>query len=358
MIFDSTKMKKLRKKFAGLPLNEVPTIVKLDNLDEYKNERIHLEDLISKINGPKQRDLIKKLVNSNEGQHVGAWFELMLFGWLLDNFIVEVEPNIEDCYPDFRICFNGLPIAIEAKASLISKKEKAKQQTEKLIFSSLHEVPYPYWVFIEVETISEKICKEKLIHDVTCWLHSGGSQPLLFDDEFGNKFTLIKGMKEDTQYLRVGISRPLCVNLKKLMKGLNGKANQHIRIHQSRIPYVIAIYLESNSFSDEDIISAWFGKPAVIIDRNRGEIIGNTIDKTGVQFAKSNNEQVVHQGVSGLLAFSVKRNTEMKTRELIASYIQTPFAINPIATDIFPVASRFIVTSQDELFFNMKWVDQ
>ncbi|MEN6622339.1 MAG: hypothetical protein ABFD50_12395 [Smithella sp.] len=357
MIFDSPEMKDIREAYKELPLTEVPGIVKLDRLEEYQNERMYLEDLISRIEGPKQKDLLSKLVCCDDGQHIGAWFELMLFGWLRDEFKFEIGPIIEGCNPDFVIDLNGSPIAIEAKASLIPKDEKEKQVTENLIFSYVHEIPFPYFISIDVETISHTICKEKFIHDLTCWLQSGGSNPLLFFDEYGNKFTIIKGMEVDTPHLLVGMSIPLRSDLKKLMHVLHKKANQNLKIQEAGIPYVIAVFHESGLHSSEEIVSAWFGTPTLIVDRNGGGIIGHTTSRTGAQYAKNNQDKIVHKGVSGILGFSVKRNIEMKTRELIASYIQIPFAANPIAPDIFPVTSRFIIESTDENSYNMKWVN-
>ncbi|MCL5123844.1 MAG: hypothetical protein M1511_04965, partial [Deltaproteobacteria bacterium] len=63
------------------------------------------------------------------------------------------------------------------------------------------------------------------------------------------------------------------------------------------------------------------------------------------------------KGVSGLLVFKSNRNSDKKTRELTAKYFQTPFAENPIRTDVFPVESKFIIVNQSDISNDMKWVE-
>ena len=94
MIFDSAEMLKLREKYRDFPNYEIPGIVFLDRFNGYEVERPFLEELFAMVRPSKQKDWFGRLVNIEAQQHIGAWFEIMLFGWMINHFNVSVEPEI------------------------------------------------------------------------------------------------------------------------------------------------------------------------------------------------------------------------------------------------------------------------
>ncbi len=80
MIFDSPKMITLREKYHNTPNYGVPEIVNLDRIDEYTGERSLLESLLLDANESRRKDWLGRLINIEDAQFWGAWFEIMLYG--------------------------------------------------------------------------------------------------------------------------------------------------------------------------------------------------------------------------------------------------------------------------------------
>src|SRR4051812_32283712 len=95
MLFDSPRMQHLRRKYVDVYDCEAPRVVLLDRLNELEGERKYLEDLYASadVPQPKRNDWKGRLLSDNEGQHLGAWFEMMLCGWLRDVGPVSIAPG-------------------------------------------------------------------------------------------------------------------------------------------------------------------------------------------------------------------------------------------------------------------------
>jgi hypothetical protein len=115
MIFNSHQMEKLRKKYENQEPAKLPEIVFLDRSDKLSGERQYLEDLIALVPREKQNDWLGRILKDDYVQHLGAWFEITLFGWLKDIAKVEVEPQICGKRPDFLLIIRDNKIIIEAK---------------------------------------------------------------------------------------------------------------------------------------------------------------------------------------------------------------------------------------------------
>jgi hypothetical protein len=83
MIFDSSAMRRLRLKYSSEPDFSAPRIVLIDRSTKFAGEREYLEQLVSQALVARQRDWIGRLLNEDHAQFMGAWFEIMLYGWLL-----------------------------------------------------------------------------------------------------------------------------------------------------------------------------------------------------------------------------------------------------------------------------------
>jgi hypothetical protein len=115
MIFDSLQMETLREEYKDRESSVLPRIVFLDQSDKLSGERQYLEYLITLVPREKQKDWLGRILNDDYIQHLGAWFEIMLFGWLKEIGNVEVEPLICGKKPDFLLLIKNDKIIIEAK---------------------------------------------------------------------------------------------------------------------------------------------------------------------------------------------------------------------------------------------------
>ncbi|HXQ38911.1 MAG TPA: hypothetical protein VN843_33220, partial [Anaerolineales bacterium] len=156
MIFDSHQMAALREKYKTVPNYEVPEIVFLDRYEGYSSERNLLEQLLGSVNEQKQRDWLGRFVNEDPSQHIGVWFEIMLFGWLREHFDVQVEPEILGNYPDFSLEIHDLHLAIEARALLISPEERERRSRFNRILSTLGSIERPFSVILKVKKLGER----------------------------------------------------------------------------------------------------------------------------------------------------------------------------------------------------------
>ena len=185
MIFDSKELLELQEKSEGKANYEVPEIILMDRIEEFKNERIMLESLFSQVRIEKQKDWLARLLNDKDEQFIGAWFEIRLFGWLTEHFRVEVEPVINGCCPDFSIENMESRVIIEARAHIIPPEERARQQNLSRIFTFLGCIEKPYSAHFSVDQLGTTVNKEYLLEEVSGWLNTQ-NQTLLYMDDYGN----------------------------------------------------------------------------------------------------------------------------------------------------------------------------
>lgn len=115
MIFDSLQMNRLREEYKDKEPSVLPRIVFLDRSDKLSGERQYLEDLIALVPKEKQKEWLGRILKDDYIHHLGAWFEIMLFGWLNEIAKVDVEPEICGKKPDFSLHISDNKIIIEAK---------------------------------------------------------------------------------------------------------------------------------------------------------------------------------------------------------------------------------------------------
>jgi len=296
MIFDDPKMQALLLKYQDLPDNLVPYSIFLGRSSRTAEERLYLENLISKAPKSKRSDWISRILSEKYGQHLGAWFELMLYGWLIEIGKVEVEPKIKGGHPDFALSVEGKTVIIEARACI---KDGAN----------------PHFFDPKGNIINSIPSEAKLID----WAKSFGSVAVAWMDS-----EVIKG-------------------------NLREKANQHEGIKEGNNPYVVALLLESIFLSKQQIIDAWFGKEQLVLDENCDNIVGARFDKSGLCLeAPSKN------CVSGILIFEPRRNNVGRC-VFDVCYIQNPFAKIPLDPELFPADSRFVIQKKEDSCYHMCW---
>lgn len=368
MIFNSAKMVALREKYRNLPNYEVPDIVFLDRYDGYQGERILLEKLYKSVSTNKQNGWLGSLINEDEEQHVGAWFEIMLYSWLLNSFDVLVEPVIHGNFPDFVINTPEHQLAIEAKAFLITPEERTKKQKFDRIYSALSSIQKPFLIILEINQLGGKIIINEFVDRVNSWLDSDTAGIFTYQDTLGNILQLKAKKIPSVGKVKVLSTDMLFVNPNVLKKPLSKKAEQHKILRNSGFPYVIAIFLEPSHLTAEIVSEAWFGKTVIVLKQDTDKVVEEKVDESGIQFYKSTVLQedesgiqffvstVQHKSVTGTLVFKARHDEVAKTRYLQSWYIQNPYANVPVDPYIFPVESRYVVVGQDDVNYEMKWV--
>jgi hypothetical protein len=353
MIFDSSEMAVLHKKYRKLPNYEVPEIVFLDRYDGYAGERILLEELIASVSKQKQKDWLGRLVNEIPSQHIGVWFEIMLFGWLKEHFTVQVEPEILGNYPDFILEIQNKQLAIESRAFLIPPDERERISKFNRIMSSLGSIEKPFSVNLKIRNLGNRIIIKDFIGQVVKWLDANSTQDIEYRDGLGNILKLSATSRPTLKKVGAYSSEGLHVNPDVLKSALTEKARQHKALRNSGYPYIIAIFLEPSHLSAEEVVGAWIGRTVVVYDIERDQVVEEKFDESGIRFF---GKEVVHKSVTGVLVFKAGYDESRRTRYLQSWYVQNPHANIAIDPNIFPVESRFVVVGQDDKMFEMRWI--
>jgi len=351
MIFDSVKMQKLREEFKEIHRLDVPQIIHYDFVHDYDGEKAEIETLASTLTRKKFRKWLGNFLAIEDNQHLGAWFEIMLFGWLKDKFTVEFEPAINGNHPDFKILNNQNPIIVEARAFGYNNNERAKKNNSKFVFSILERIQKPYSVKIELRSCGTEIDEYIFIDEVNRRLDSLGGTAFTFIDNFGNNFYISADYNPNFSHVMVIATQGLWTNGDRLKSLLLEKAQQHQKLRDEGFPYVIAIYLEPAAYSYEEVISAWYGNPIVTIYPEIGQLIEKN-DYSGILFSSG----VDCQTVSGILVFRSLYDEVLKKRILRCGYIENSLAKIKIDPHLFRAESRFLVTEKLGSTYTMNWV--
>lgn len=354
MVFDHPEMLRLRKKYQNFPVASIPYIIQLDKLDEFKQERDIIEKLFECVNPSVQKDWLGRLLQIDRNQHLGAWFEIMLFGWLKNCSHVEVQPIIENCHPDFLIGLKETKVAIEADAILNLKNDVRNHDISSEIMYLLEKIERPYAINVEIKEHGTGLDKRDMVQRVTKWIDAKSDNQFYYSDVFGNiiYFEISSEIKVREGVGVMLIEPPEVANIDLLKGSLRKKAKQHISLTKIAYPYIIAVFLENYMFTAEELIDAWLGKEQVVIDRKTGQISrGN--DQSGLSF---HGHEIQNTGVTGILVYKSLSDEKCQTRYLNSWYIENPYARNKIDPNIFPVEGRFIVTERNNDYCSMKWI--
>jgi len=287
MIFNSEQMEKLRNKYRNVPDKYSPIIIQIDSSNQYQVEREYLEKILKTVPVSARNQLLGRLISDDDNHHTGAWFELMINGWLRQFSCVEPEPQFLGNNPDFIITINELKIAIECKANIIKKKLREENVILDKICSEIRKITLPYILSIEAHKLYSLPKLKKLITEINNWLILNQNEKMIFEDNLGN-IIVFKSYKSDllahveTMYSVGEIFQT--IDSKSLQRSLKNKANQNKNIRKSGMPYVIAIFLEDNLLDASDIVDALFGREVVNYNSYTKDIINITVDQSGIHY--------------------------------------------------------------------------
>jgi hypothetical protein len=341
MIFDTPEMQRLRDKFRNTPDFDAPDIVLLDRSQHLVGERAYLEVIIRLVPEYTQKKWINTLLSSDFENHMGTWFEMMLFGWMQEIDNIAVQPEIEDGSPDMALDFGGERIFVEAKTILTEEANREKNRRIAAVFATLKTIPLPFSLSIEQLSLKSRVDASFLSLKVREWLESTPDQKFVFEDRHQNiiVFTAMNVQKFD-HVVASGPVYGVYVNPEILKKPIKKKARQHKRFRNSGYPYIIALYLEPFLQSAEEVVEAWLGKELWTVDANENEVVKKKSDQSGLHFY---GREILHKSVSGTLVFKARNDDNLKRRVLEARYIQNPFAKIWVEPFLFPVQSSYTV---------------
>jgi hypothetical protein len=348
MIFDTPAMQKLRDKFKNVPDFDTPEIVLLDRSQHLLGERAYLEEIMRLVPEYTQKKWVNNLLSIDVENHMGTWFEIMLFGWMQDIGRFTVQPEIEDGSPDITLHAGKDRIFVEAKTILTKEADREKNRRIAAVLSTLKTISLPFGLSIEQLSLKSQVDASLLSLKVKEWLESTPDQKFVFEDRHQNivVFTAMS-VPEFDHVVASGPAYGVFVNPEILKKPIKKKTKQHRQFRNSGYPYIIALYLDPFLQSAEEVVEAWFGKERWIVDVNKNEVITKNFDQSGLHFY---GWEILHKSVSGTLVFKTKHDDKLKRRVLDARYIQNPFAKIWVDPFLFPVHSSYTIVE-----FAMSW---
>lgn len=345
-------MKKIKERFIGEREFEWPMILKISEFEEAEEERKILEDLISSVDPSIQRNWLNRIITPNDSTFLGAWFEMMLYGWLKNFTSPKIEPEFEKDLPDFQININGKEIIIEAVVRRYTNEEIKKNKNEAAVWWAVHQVNVPYAVSYDASKIVAMPETDHLIEDLNVWLKSTDQEIFKYNDDQGNNITFKPFHRN---LYAVSSNNFSSADTKPIESTLWRKSNQHVRLRKKGFPYIIAIYLESHTLKANDVIKAWLGSEKYIYEKDFTKFIGAIYDGTGISFNK--NGELRHGDVSGILIFKQKYFDQPMNTLIKGWYFDNPFCNPEIHVDgsLFPVEDCFIVAKRYEDRVTMNW---
>jgi len=348
MVFDTPEMQRLRNKFKNESDFDAPEIVLLDRSQHLLGEREYLEEIIRSVPEYTQKKWQNNLLSDDIDNHMGTWFEMMLFGWIQDNDGFTAQPEIEDGNPDITLDADDQRIFIEARAILTEESDRERNLRIAAVFSALKTIALPFGLSIEQLSLRSRVDISLLNLKVKEWLESNPDQRFVFEDGDQNiiVFTAMR-VPEFNHVVASGPTYGVFVNPEVLKKPIKKKAHQHKQFRNSGYPYIIALYLDPFLQSAEEVVEAWLGKIQWTVDANKNQVTEQKSDRSGLHFFGS---EILHRSVSGTLVFKAASDDKLKRRVLNARYIQNPFAKIWVDPFLFPVQSSYTV-----LEFSMGW---
>lgn len=106
-------------------------IPKIYKSEELRGEKEYLEKLVSLVSTEKQKDWVSRFQSSDNVQQIAAWFEIMLYGWLIEIGgvdYVDPEPDILGNKPDFTLKVKDNIVIIEAKTVPMNNEERERRK--------------------------------------------------------------------------------------------------------------------------------------------------------------------------------------------------------------------------------------
>jgi len=338
---------------ANRPRWELPRAYHLATQAHLAGEREYIDALLERVPAKVRQRWIATLLARRDRDHVPGWFEIMLFGWLLDiGKVKPVIPRVTET-PDFKLDLAGQVVAVEALCHLIPEKVRQFERRFAQLVTLIHSVERPFLLNIRSAHLPAPLKGQHYIRSLTRWLDTSPAEPYTYTHESGALVVLTaQSSQSSIQHAVFVRSTPFTANGAPLRKPLRRKADKYRNIRRRR-PFLIAIFLEDLQYTEYDVATALYGRTNVVIDTATERIVRVEVDRTGIIYWRNS---ILHTSVSGVLAFTARHDEGLARRVIRGTFLENPYSARPIDHRQLPSRRRFIVTHRTSTHLEMEWL--
>lgn len=317
----------------------------------------YLAALFAQFPASLQSDLQSRFFDSDEAQHLGAWFEILLSGWLSRVGRVSFPARKENqSTPDMEVILDDAThITFEAFVILPPPEVRRFERKFCRLWAVLRQIQRPYIMTIKNVKFEAAINWSAFKAHVERAIDSHASSHFhLRLNEGGVSLIAEARYDQDRENLSLIFGRTMDIRPDPIMRRIREKVKQHRQI-RGQAPFVIAVLIAREDVTDEEMVRAVLGNSSVVIDTRTLQAIEHTIDYSGVFFHRQGGKvQIQNTSISGLLGFELSHLKD-EAPYLQGVYVQNPFAKHFIEPDIWPVYRRYVVLAESEENFQMGW---
>ena len=284
---------------------------------------------------------------------MGAWFEVRLFGWLGAFGETFPSPEFAGRRPDFDVRAGGTRFLVEARAVVKDPETRERQRRERDVTYALQQIDLPYVVIVNELTMGHDFPLQELESEARAWLEHHPSQKFIME-KGDNRVIMTAEPRPNGSRVGVvlGPGEFRTVSGEPLKRPLRQKAVQHAAAKEAGLPLVVAVFLESHELSADEVVEAWLGRVVYKVDWQKGQAVAQGSDLSGIHFFRG---AIRHTTVTGTLVFKSEGLDSSGSINLVASYVQNPFAANKVDPMIFPATRRFVVAEETAESYRMAW---
>ena len=284
-------------KYEGLHRCDWPRWLLLFREDQKQFE--YLSTVFAQFPKAYQKDLLSRFFNPRENQHLSAWFEMMLLGWLSNigqiSFLKQEEGQST---PDMILTLSdGTQIFFEASVLLPPPEVQRFIRKYCHLWEILYQIQRPYVLNIKKIQFSEPVNWPAFKSYFERALDAQSSPRFLLKlNAAGVSLIAEAEYKPDQDRLLVINVRVRDVSPAPIKRKIREKVKQHRQI-RSQSPFVIALYIAREDLMDVQIISAAFGHPSIVINTQTSQAVEYTIDYSGIFSIKRKKKFKILQSV-------------------------------------------------------------
>lgn len=377
-VFEEGWVEDLKHKYQAASEYTRPFVAWLALEHAVAGERAKIEDWVRDIPQDTKPDILGRLRSTNDRQHFGAYYELIVHHFFRSKGYTVSRPKLGEGEPDWLVEGNELdkPIIIEV-ATVFDDPEWGKEQ-EKFdrILEQLSKIEHYFFVMVSVESehIPERVNYKRLKQFVAQWLDSFDpqithqSQETEYQaDRLNLKLTMMSRKTLEREPIVGSYMLPArFISGTQLRRVLEKKTNKYKSIKELRLPFIIALSLADTPLDEEQIIRELFGKMQLTVKRN---LNGGVIEKWGRDLSglltpkPGLGGEARNTGLSAVLEVKsrwlpTKEEDGEKVRRHFLRVIHNPFASACLDHKIFEDYPQLVPVAEDEKQISLQWIGE
>lgn len=377
-VFEEGWVEDLKRKYQAASKYTRPFVAWLALEHAVAGERTKIEDWFRDIPQDTKPDILGRLRSTNNRQHFGAYYELIVHHFFRSKGYTVSRPKLGEGEPDWLVEGNELdkPIIIEVATVFDDPEWEKEQEKFDRILEQLNKIEHYFFVMVSVESehIPERVNYKRLKQFVAQWLDS-------FDPKITHE-------SQETEYQADGLNLKVTMMPRKtlerepivgsymlparfisgtqLRRVLEKKINKYKGVKELWLPFIIALSLVDTPLDEEQIIRELFGKMQLTIKKNpKGEVIETESgrDFSGLLTPKPGlGGKTRNTGLSAVLEVKSKwlpskEEDGEEVRKHFLRVIHNPFASIPLARRIFEDYPQ-LVPVEDEKQITLQWIGE